>query len=654
MALTINTNIASLNAQRNLGKSQNELAKSMQRLSSGLRINSAKDDAAGLAISDRMTAQIRGMNQAARNANDGISLAQTAEGALQESTNILQRMRELAVQSANDTNSASDRASLDAEISQLKAELDRIARTTEFNGRMVIDGTMTEATFQVGPNAGENQTISFSIDSALAADLSYDGSSIDAPNGIPVSGTSVTGPLTAGTLIVNGFPVAAAAGNAIAIATAIETADPSVTATPVNRQSLPFTPLAASGAPTITGTAVAGPLTGDLSINGQAVTTGAVRDASAIAAAIDADTSVNATATTTTGSLGAFTGLGGTGAFVLTIGGVQIASIADVTAGGPYNGAYIDAQLAVPATAASLAAAGITIVPPTTAAAGNLSFNDAEGNNLVISAVGATATGGFAAVPINTPTTFYGTVSLDAGANNLTISGADAAAAGLTATTNTYSLDIDGTVFNISGHDGAVTAAEVAATIDGHANYTASIDSVTGNINIARVTDNGSDMVVTETLAGMTGNGLTSATPDTYLGQIELDSPQDIIFTGTAAGLVAAGLNTTGNATTTIENVSVDTRANAWVAIASVDAALEDIDTIRGGLGAVQNRFESTISNLNNVSENLSAARSRILDADIAMETSAMTKSSILQQAGVSILAQANQTPQLALQLLQG
>lgn len=136
MALTINTNVASLNAQRNLGKSQNDLNQSMQRLSSGLRINSAKDDAAGLAISDRMTAQITGLNQAVRNANDGISLSQTAEGALQESTNILQRIRELAVQSANDTNSASDRESLQAEVDQLIEELDRIADTTQFNGKI--------------------------------------------------------------------------------------------------------------------------------------------------------------------------------------------------------------------------------------------------------------------------------------------------------------------------------------------------------------------------------------------------------------------------------------------------------------------------------------------------------------------------------------
>ena len=169
MGLSINTNVMSLNAQRNLGTSQSALAKSMQRLSSGLRINSAKDDAAGLSISDRMTSQIRGLNQAARNSNDGISLAQTAEGALQETTNILQRMRELAVQSANDTNSSSDRTSLQAEVNQLKQEMTRIADTTEFNGKKLLDGSMTTAQFQVGANA--NQTISFGITSAKAASL---------------------------------------------------------------------------------------------------------------------------------------------------------------------------------------------------------------------------------------------------------------------------------------------------------------------------------------------------------------------------------------------------------------------------------------------------------------------------------------------------
>jgi flagellin len=396
MALTINTNIASLNAQRNLGKSQQDLTKSMERLSSGLRINSAKDDAAGLAISDRMTAQIRGLNQASRNANDGISMSQTAEGALQESTNILQRMRELAVQSANDTNSASDRLSLNEEIVQLKNEIDRIAVTTEFNGRKVIDGTMTDATFQVGANAGVNQTISFSIDSARTADL----------------GT-----------------------------TAIIT---------VTAASASYTATAGSGLLTAT----------------------------ADVAGID-------------------------GNYTITV---------------------------------------------------------------VDSADGATT-------------------------SSVTVSG--------TTITVTASLTVGS--FDTSDKIAALLNATTAAT---------------------------------EGLVTVTGLGTAAS------------------VAGTTTLVGGADASVTG--TRTIDQISVATRSEASITISSVDAALEDIDTIRGGLGAVQNRFESTIANLNNVSENLSAARSRILDADIAMETSSMTKSNILQQAGVSILAQANQTPQLALQLLQG
>jgi len=178
MALVINTNISSLNAQRNLNKSQRDLNRAMQRLSSGLRINSAKDDAAGLAISDRMTAQIRGLNQAARNAQDGISLAQTAEGALQETTNMLQRMRELAVQSSNDTNTTADRQSLDAEFQQLSKEIQRIAVTTTFNGKVLLSGGFVSnpAVFQVGANAGE--TISLTIEAATISALGLSSANV--------------------------------------------------------------------------------------------------------------------------------------------------------------------------------------------------------------------------------------------------------------------------------------------------------------------------------------------------------------------------------------------------------------------------------------------------------------------------------------------
>jgi flagellin len=385
MALTINTNVASLNAQRNLGTSQADLNKSMQRLSSGLRINSAKDDAAGLAISDRMTSQIRGLNQASRNANDGISLSQTAEGALQESTNILQRIRELAVQSANDTNSASDRSSLNDEVHQLVAELDRISETTSFNGKELLDGTMDNATFQVGANAGSNQTISFAIESARSDDLGADNLS------------------------------------------------------------------------------------------------------------------------------------------------------------------------AVAATVAEFSA------------------------------------GSFEAV-------------------------ADTA-----------------------GTDGNAIKIQV---VDGTANSTV----VTGNIITAtyqftNALYNDMDLISDEINADVTAAALVTTTfAATASSEISIN----------LAGGVDAGIE----GTRIISDVSVANRSEASITIESVAQALEQIDTIRGGLGAMQNRFESTIANLNNVSENLSAARSRILDADIAMETSNMTKQNILQQAGVSILAQANQGPQLALSLL--
>ncbi|MDH3347553.1 MAG: flagellin [Desulfobulbaceae bacterium] len=183
MALVINTNVASLNAQRNLGTSQVSLNRSMQRLSSGLRVNSAKDDAAGLAISDRMTSQIRGLNQAVRNANDGISMAQTAEGALQETTNLLQRMREISVQSANDTNTDNDRLSLDAEFQQLKEEIDRISTTTAFNNQVLLNGGFSStnaAIFHVGANA--SQIISLEITAASTGALGSGALTVDTLN----------------------------------------------------------------------------------------------------------------------------------------------------------------------------------------------------------------------------------------------------------------------------------------------------------------------------------------------------------------------------------------------------------------------------------------------------------------------------------------
>jgi len=488
MAITINTNVMSLNAQRNLNQSQGALSKSMQRLSSGLRINSAKDDAAGLAISDRMTAQIRGLNQASRNANDGISLAQTAEGALQESTNILQRMRELSVQSANDTNSDSDRASMNDEVTQLKAELDRIGQTTQFNGKNLLDGSLSNAnggaTFQVGANAGANQTINVSIESARTSAL----------------GEASTSGLVAGGATIAGGTVTVKAG----------------TLSDVNGQlSLDGSALVVAG-------------------NGTDQQNSAKNIASAVVGA-----GYSATVTNASFDMGAFAG-GTFGADDLTINGVDMSTI-DAGGGAGIFATEADLKTAIEAGVA------------------NSSYDTATH-----------------------------TLTMTDGSNVV--------------------IETDG------GNAGATSA----------------------NVN-------GGGAALTRTVFGSVAVSDTS-------GALTVDSD---LSSGLYGVSVSAGTDgDDGVTTTTIDAVDVSDRDNAVSAIASIDLALKSVDNIRGGLGAVQNRFESTIANLQNVSENVSAARSRILDADIAQETSSMTKQNILQQAGVSILAQANQAPQLALSLL--
>jgi len=464
----INSNIPSLTAQRNLNTSQNDLNTSLQRLSSGLRINSAKDDAAGLAISERFTAQIRGLNQAARNANDGISLAQTAEGDMGAITNNLQRIRELSVQSANATNSTSDRAALQLEVAELVSEIDRIASTSAFNGVQLLDGSFSSQQFQVGANAGETVTIS-SISSARTASL---GASLSA---------------------------------------------------------------------TVTGTRVAGALSGtDLSINGEAVGA-AARDAKTIAAAINATSgtnvtaSVNANTSLTTGvdATGFAVAIAGDGTDFIAVNGVKIGALA-----GAANAAAREADVVVAVNAIS-AATGVTA----SATSGDIVLTAADGRNIDVTS------GGTGATAVNSGITTevsYGTFDLSSTAGAIVIAGATPANAGLSA-------------------------------------------------------------------------GTTAATQ-----------------TGTAIAVL-----------------DISTVDGANTAIASVDAALTTVNSSRAQLGAVQNRFDSVVSSIQTTSENLSASRSRIRDADFAAETAALTRAQILQQAGVSILGQANSLPQNALSLLQ-
>ena len=491
MAQVINTNISSLNAQRNLNTSQNSLATSLQRLSSGLRINSAKDDAAGLAITQRMTSQIRGLNQATRNANDGISLAQTAEGALGEINSNLQRIRELAIQSANATNSASDRASLDAEASQLIAEITRVASQTSFNGLNLLDGSFTSQAFQVGANA--NQTISInSIADSRATAL----------------GSNIL--VAAGTLMGTTKAAAAdlAGGNLVAV-------EAGLTVTTVNG--------------------------GTTAAFGYA----ALADAKAIAAAINTNAAAVGVTATASNS----------------------------------------------ATLSSLSAAG------------TVSFT-----------LGGTSTAAISAA-VTDPTDLTALVGAINGAAGTT---------GITATFTSTSAKNSITLTSSDGSDISIL------------NY-ANSGAVGATVAFSGVT-----------LTEADGAGTDSSIK---IGSVSLASSKGAI---TLAGHNADVFNTATSTFSSMASVSLSSAANAQLAIATVDAALGMVNVSRGDLGAYQNRFSSAIANLQTTAENVSAARSRILDADFAAETAELTRTQILQQAGVAMLAQANALPNNVLTLLRG
>jgi flagellin len=458
MSMTINTNLASLTAQNNQSMSANALQTAITRLSSGLRINSAADDAAGLAISDRMTAQINGLNQA----------AQTADGALSSVSDNLQRIRELAVQSANATNSSSDRASLQLEVSQLQQEIDRVATQTQFNGTNLLDGSFTAKAFQVGANAGQTITVA-SIASARSSALGqYQGYSLTNQSIGGASNVAVATSVTIGGVATS---LGTIATDAKAIASAIT----------------------ASGVPGLTATA----------------------NATSVAAGTSAITGI-------------------AGASTITVNGLAI-SVTNST-----NAATNRANT-VAALNAQSAATGVVATDTGT----GVSLAAADGRNIVVAFAAGGSTG---------------------------------------ATVADYGL---------------AAAATTGATIN--VGYSAP--------------------------SGVTGN---------------------VVFAGAFANTTA--IAATGTA---VSGVDVSTVAGANAALSSIDAALATIDSTRASLGAIQNRFTSTVSNLQNSSQNASAARSRIEDANFAAETANLSRAQVLQQAGTAMVAQANQMPQQVLKLLQ-
>ena len=608
----INTNISSLTAQRNLGTSQASLATSMQRLSSGLRINSAKDDAAGMAISDRMTSQVRGLNQAARNANDGISLAQTAEGGLASVGDSLQRIRELSIQSANSTNSASDRASLNGEAQSLLAEISRVASTTQFNGLNLLDGSFTASQFQVGANA--NQTISVSIGGANTSQIgTYQ------QTGTAVTSTAFTG--TNLTITPNGSTVATTIGVSVATGSAgnnLVSADSAAAkALAINAKTVE-TGVSAAASNTLGGSAPvarAGLASGALVINGVSIgaigaSTSAVTQGQGAATAINAQTNLHGVTAVADAS---------TGALTLTAADGRNIAITSLTAD----------------------AAGAAAIQNATGLDASTGAN-ASGNQVTTLTFAAGVTGSGTGLAANDTVTVGGLTyqfALTAGsvtAGNIKVDMGAALGATAAAVTATFKLAVQA----------QYTAGNTSVVVSGTGPLVFTDDKVGGTTTPTFVSATG----VTSFANTTSGTAAADGGGNTSRGTLTLSSATGF----TIAGSVAAdgGLSTTSASLSTLSTANISTVAGANKAISLVDGALSQVNTLRAGLGAVQNRFTAVVTSLQTTSENLSASRSRIQDADFAAETAALSRAQILQQAGTAMVAQANQLPQGVLALL--
>ncbi|GAB1262032.1 flagellin N-terminal helical domain-containing protein [Aurantivibrio plasticivorans] len=707
MALVINTNVSSLNSQRQLLKSGNDLNQATERLASGRRINSAKDDAAGLAISNRQTSQIRGLDQAVRNANDGISLIQTAEGALEETTNILQRMRELAIQSSNGIYTDTDRATLDAEVQQLVEELDRIAEQTTFNGQNLLDGSLNNIDLQVGSQA--NQTISLSVQAMDAKTLGMGSTSVDllgAEANFQASAfaASLDADIRDGDVLINGQSIgtfdSGASGDANTINDLVNSINENVNGVTASA----ITELEASqvGSGVIDNDAGEGLNVTVSGMNGATQTYQIRENTTSIEELADA---INAT---TGGEVNA--SVGDDGALVLSN---NNGSTITVAASG---GLDLQASLGMASTVGDgLSQRGQIVLnsdngDPITIERGatgtlndlnNLGFRESGAQGVIegagISTANADASWGVGDVTINGVQ--IDNQDTDSLTGKIDAINASTSESGVTA--NAFSsvrVDLSGisvaTAFagtasevKVNGTDidfaTATTIQDVADIFNSNTNTTGVKASVLGN-NVVLESDQGAIVFgdTTGDTAITTGDGaegfagasfvefMASGAEVSTAGSlatinieagIKLTSANgnpisvELGVNATAAevGLLEANNTASGSFGAAITSVSVDTAANAQKAIGVIDNALETINSTRADLGAVNNRLDFAISNLSNVSEKTSAARSRIVDADFAMETSQLSRAQVLQQASTAMLAQSNSRPQQVLSLLQ-
>ncbi|KEA64315.1 Flagellin protein FlaA [Marinobacterium lacunae] len=625
----INTNIASLNAQNNLAKSESKLTQAYERLSSGLRINSAADDAAGLAISNRLTSQVNGLTVASRNANDGISLAQTAEGAMDQSTQILQRMRELALQSANGSNSSSDREALQAEVTALQDELSRIANTTSFGGRNLLDGSFGSSSFQVGAKAGE--TIDVTMGNISADAIGYTYKSFN---------SSATATVAAGT--------EAAAGS-----------------TTIN----------------VDGTDYTIAVNADMSASDLADKINNIDGLSGVTVSLGADTVASTTQTVTSDLqpetesffIRLTTPLAGDDEVVMTLDNGSTTATFTMNA---VNTASRDAFLA------DFNVAGYTAVADAVAEAyygtsavrifaDDATAFDASG---IAQDTGGSWEGGWISVIGGSSSAPYNSLgdSFTADSWNVPASN-EIELSGYTAPTgsDTMTLTIDGTELTIDSSITDANALETFINSSGIAGISASISG--GTITISS-TDTSAAFDVSVAAADLDSDGFSGAltiTNPTSASSATVDSTTElnqniagdftIDFSSAKLDENVSSLSVDGTAMSvasgttfkSVAGIDIGTQTGASDALAIIDSAISFIDSQRASLGAVQNRFDSTISNLTNIVENVTSARSRIQDADFASETANLSSATVLQQAATSILAQANSAPQSVLSLLQ-
>ena len=586
MPLMINSNIASLNAQRQLMNSGSDLDQASERLASGRRINSAADDAAGLAISNRQTSQIRGLDQAIRNANDGISLIQTAEGALDETTNILQRMRELSIQSSNGIYSDSDRATLDAEVQQLKSEIDRIAETTSFNGQTILDGSLGEISLQVGAEA--NETISVEIGTldgdALGGGISGDVVGTEMIRTAASAGDLITGVASVGSLSINGQDVGDLSA-ADSMQDLLDTINTAVSGVEVS--SFVETTATAAGTGILRGADTMTLAMQDLDGNAQTYIIG---ETGSMAEVVDAiNTATGGTIKASLNDDGVLELATGTNvAESITVSYQGAASVTNVGIGA----ATYDASLSFEITDDTVTDVEIAIT------AGSQGGNTAAVNEGIIAAA-------------------FGLQERNDG--------------DITGNINTAQTAIIEGDIVINGV--ALTAAAAGA------------NSTAQAVNVAALINEKSDL-----------HGVVATATSGVLSLNSVDGSEiSIEFTGTSATFASTGLletNVASGSGDSISNVEISTIAGAQDAINVIDAALEEINSVRADLGAANNRLDFTVSNLSNVVENTSAARSRIVDADFASETAELSRAQVLQQASQAMLAQANARPQQVLSLL--